>query len=220
MAEIESGGGVAFPCHVDVAEPEQNEAMVATVLQYADKLDIVHLNAGIPTQNAAAISAMSIEEWDRVMAINLRGVFLGLRFCSPAMARSGGGAIVLMSSLSGLLATPGTCAYMAAKHAVIGLARAAAVDLAPVSIRVNAICPGMIDTDLFTARFGSGPDRRHLMNQRFGPVIPGGRVGAPDDVARLIGFLVSDDASYITGGSYMIDGGVSIVSALSSSGAT
>jgi NAD(P)-dependent dehydrogenase (short-subunit alcohol dehydrogenase family) len=210
--EITSDGGTAFARRVDVTDPAQNEAMVAAVIDRFGKLQLAHLNAGIPSPKQVLIPSMPIEDFDRVVRINLRGTFLGIRSCAPAIAAAGGGAVVLTSSVSGLrVAAPGTAAYVSSKHAIVGLGKVAAVDLGADGIRVNVICPGTVDTELFSARFGAPEERRAVLEQR-SERVPVGHIGQPDDIAQLVAFLLSDDASYISGGVFAIDGGVTVMS--------
>ena len=146
------------------------------------------------------------EVFDKVMAVNVRGVWLGLKYVMRAMA-STGGSIVITSSTAGIRATPNMPAYAASKHAAIGLMRAAAVEGAAQGIRVNTVNPATIDTPMVAAL--SVPSGGETMQQHQARHIPIGRIGKPEEVARMMLFLASDDSSYCTGGIYMVDGGIS-----------
>jgi NAD(P)-dependent dehydrogenase (short-subunit alcohol dehydrogenase family) len=199
---IAKAGGDAFSLGVDITDAEQNEHMAdATVEQYG-AMHIAVLNAGVPS--AAPLLDIPLAEWDRTLNTNLRGPFLGLQSCGRRIAASGGGAISLTSSAMGILGTAMGAAYGATKHGVLGLMKSAAVDLAPHGIRVNAVCPGTIDTPIL----GPLHDAPELLQQVMGPTSPSGRIGAASEVAEVIAFLVSAAASFMTGATVSVDGGM------------
>ena len=202
-ASIRSSGAKAAAFAADVSRPEDNDAMAAAAVEAFGALHLAHLNAGI--QVVASVVDSSDEEWDRVLNVNLRGTFLGIRTCSRRIIDSGGGALVLTSSASGLMGVPGGAAYSASKHGILGLMKCAAADLAPHGIRVNAVCPGIIDTPIFGPLHG----QNDTLTKYFGVSTPTGRVGSPDEVAQVVSFLLGDDASYITASVLPIDGGLS-----------
>ncbi|HEX4894628.1 MAG TPA: SDR family oxidoreductase [Hyphomicrobiaceae bacterium] len=199
-------GSRAAVCPTDVTDEAAVKKLVdATVARYG-KLDVALLNAGIEGK-VAPIEDYPAEMFDRVMAINVRGVWLGLKYAMKAMEASGG-SIVITSSTSGIRATPHMSAYTASKHAVIGLMRSAAIEGSARKIRVNTVNPSPIDTPMIA----SLEAMRGLAGRNDQPMAQGtplGRYGKPEEVASLMLFLASDESSFCTGGVYMVDGGVS-----------
>jgi NAD(P)-dependent dehydrogenase (short-subunit alcohol dehydrogenase family) len=191
----------------DVTRACDAERMVDEAVRAFGGVDCLINNAGIEGAVAPLVEYPEAV-FDRVMAVNVKGVWLGIKAVAPAMRARGGGAIVNVSSISGLRASPGMVAYGASKHAVNGLTRTAAVELAPDGIRVNAICPAPMDTAMRRAiehaRSPADPDaaRRAALART-----PLGRYGEPEEVAALIAFLCSADAAYVTGVAYTIDRG-------------
>ncbi|MBN2841219.1 MAG: SDR family oxidoreductase [Coriobacteriia bacterium] len=203
VALIEAAGGSGWFVRANVADPAQVEAAIAATVDTFGGLNIVVNNAGIGGE-AAMTGEYSLESWNKVIGINLNGVFYGMRYGIPAILASGGGAIVNVSSILGLVGWATAPAYVAAKHGVSGLTKAAAVEYAQQNIRVNSVHPGFIATPLLTnAGITSGSDleafiaSKHAMN----------RLGTADEVANLIVWLASDDASFVTGSNVAVDGG-------------
>lgn len=188
---------------VDVADEASCKAMVDFVLSECGRLDIAVNNAGIGVADRVPMGELSYESWRRLTAINLDGVFLSIKAEVPAMIATGGGAIVNMASVMGTVAVPNGAAYVAAKHGVVGLTKAAALDYAPHGIRINAVGPGFVDTPMFANRT---PEQR----AETAALHPLGRIATADEVAQVVGFLASEDAAFVTGAYYIVDGGYSI----------
>lgn len=209
LQAVADGNAQMGCCVADVSEPEQMAACVQAAVQRFGGLDIAVLNAGIEGE-VRPITDYDIATFDRVMAVNVRGVWLGLKYCIPAIARRGGGSIVMTSSVAGLRGAENMSAYCASKHAVVGLMRTAAGECAPLNIRVNTVNPAPIETrmmrSLETGFLPGQPDTaKAVISQR----IPMQRYGTPQEVADLMLFLASDESGYCTGGTYTVDGGMS-----------
>lgn len=201
--EIKEAGGNAIAVRVDVSDPEQVEAMVNRAVQEYGRLDIIFNNAGIEGTPAPTADC-TLENWDRVIAVNLKGTFLGMKYAIPAMLRAGGGAIVNNASVAGLVGFAGIPAYSASKGGVVMMTKTAALEYAKEGIRANAVCPGVIWTPM-VERFTAGSEEARANLEAAEPI---GRMGRPEEVARLALFLASDDASFCTGGAYTVDGGM------------
>jgi NAD(P)-dependent dehydrogenase (short-subunit alcohol dehydrogenase family) len=193
------------PC--DVTERLQLAAVVQAAVERFGGLDILFNNAGIAAAEGPIATAAE-DAWDRTMAINVKAAFVGIRLAAPEMAKRGGGAIVNTASISGLSGSAGQPAYAASKAAIMGLTREAAVELAPQRVRVNAVCPGLIVTPILYDAPSFRPIDPDLVRVHASRVQPIPRAGEARDVANLVLFLASDDASFITGESITIDGGL------------
>ncbi len=196
---ISASGGNAMPFTVDVADPASVEAMVAEARRAYGALHLAVNNAGIGGP-ISPTGEYPVDGWQKVIAINLSGVFYGLRYEIPAMLEAGGGAIVNVASILGSVGTAGSPAYVAAKHGVVGLTKSAAIEYAARGIRINSVGPGYIETPLL-----SGIDaatRTYLETLH-----PAGRLGTSAEVAALVAFLLADEASFITGSHHLVDGG-------------
>ncbi len=197
---IASGGGEAFFFRADNARPGDHEALVEATLERYGRLDIAVNNAGIGGP-LAPTGEYPLDGWQKVIDINLSGVFYGLRYQIPAMLRTGGGSIVNIASILGAAGTKGSPAYVAAKHGVVGLTKAAALEYADKGIRVNAVGPGYIRTPLIMK---SLDDEARAALVGLHPI---GRLGESGEIAELILWLGSTRSSFVTGGYYAADGG-------------
>ncbi len=197
--EIVAGGGRALVVPTDVSEPAAVERLVQRALDAFGRLDAAFNNAG-DGHRPTPLADIAVEDFDRVVAVNLRGIFLAMKYEIPAMLASGGGAIVNMSSTAGLRAVPGIASYVAAKHGIVGVTEAAALDYSGRNIRVNAVAPGPI----FTHRLQMMSDEART---QFAHTVPMDRLGLPEEVAALAAWLCSDQASFITGAVIPVDGG-------------
>jgi len=199
-------GPKANCAHADVSQVDDARNYVEQAIKAFGRIDIAVLNAGIEGR-VAPIVATPIETFDKVMAVNVRGVWLGLTFLLPAMKTSGG-SIIVTSSVAGLRGRAGMAPYAASKHAVIGLAKTAALEGARDGIRVNAICPGPSETRMMTSIDAGAPSGDATAARNSGIAgIPLKRYATPMEIANLALFLASDEASFVTGATYLIDGG-------------
>src|SRR5438093_9441948 len=203
---IRQQGGEARFVAADVTKSAEVQNYVKAALDAYGAIDCFHNNAGIEgkwTHTAEYDEAM----FDQVIAVNVKGVFLGLRHVLPVMLQQKSGAIVNTASVAGLVATPGMPAYVASKHAVIGLTKAAAGECAPGGVRVNAVCPGPVDTRMIHSLEAQlNPADPASVSRRYHSPIPLGRYVTPDEIANTVLFLCSDFASAITGAQYVVDG--------------
>src|SRR5438132_811842 len=200
-AEIRESGGEATYVHLDVTREADWRAAVETAVNRYGKLDVLVNNAGIVIRKG--IEDTSAEDWDRIMAVNAKGVFLGTKYAIPAMRRAGGGSIVNISSTAGLVGSPyGSAAYTASKGAVRLFTKVTATQHAQDKIRCNSVHPGPIDTEMMRDVLGD-PTLREERLQR----IPLGRAGKAEDVAYGVLYLASEEASFVTGSELVIDGG-------------
>jgi NAD(P)-dependent dehydrogenase (short-subunit alcohol dehydrogenase family) len=202
--EIESSGAESAYVHADVASASDAEAMVARTVERFGGLQVLYNNAGVMLADDGSVTSTDGSVWDRTLAINVMGVAHGCRFGIPAMIDSGGGSIVNVASFVAWMgAATSQTAYTASKGAVVSMTREIAVEYARKGIRCNALCPGPIDTPLL-AELLSDPARR----QRRFVHIPMGRLGRAEELAKAALFLASDDSSYMTGASLIVDGGI------------
>ena len=200
---IRAAGGEAFGLQADVSKAAEVEAMVAAVVETYGRLDCAFNNAGI--EGALASTADYTEaDWAPVIAVNLTGVWLCMKYEIPRMLETGGGAIVNTSSAAGLLGAPRMPAYVASKHGVVGLTKTAALEYAKSGVRVNAVCPGVIDTSMV----GRLKERRPRMFEKIVRGEPIGRIGQPEEIAETAVWLCSDAASFVTGHAMSVDGGI------------
>ncbi len=200
---IKAAGGEAVFIRTDMAKPADVEAMVQKAVSAYGRLDCAHNNAGI--EGATGRTADYKEaDWDRVIQINLTGVWLCMKYEIQQMLKQGGGAIVNTASDAGLLGVPQMPAYVASKHGVVGLTKTAALEYAKSGIRVNAVCPGVIKTPMVDRITGQRPGRAERMTA----AEPVGRMGKPEEIGEAVVWLCSEAASFVTGLPMPVDGGV------------
>jgi NAD(P)-dependent dehydrogenase (short-subunit alcohol dehydrogenase family) len=201
---IKDNGGDATFVYTDVTQAAAVEALVTAAVHAYGRIDCAHNNAGIEG-SLATTADYSEDDWDRVMAVNLKGVWLCMKYEIPHMLQQGGGAIVNTASLAGLVGAKRMPAYVASKHGVAGLTKTAALEYARSGIRVNAVCPGIIHTSMVERIF---LNRRPDIEARLAASEPIGRLGKPEEVAEAVLWLCSDAASFVTGHTMTVDGGL------------
>src|SRR5262245_11898850 len=202
-SRIAQDGGRAVSLKMDASDPEAVERTVRLALDRFGRLDVMMNNAGLA--EPAPLDEITLESWNRVIAVTLTSVFLGMKYCLPVMRARGKGVIVNTASISGTGGDYGLSSYNAAKAGVINLTRAAAIENAKYNIRVNCVCPGAINT---RAAQILGKDRADEFRRLQAVAHPLGRMGEPEEIANTVLFLASDEASFITGAAVVVDGGV------------
>ena len=201
VEQVRAAGGEAIFIAADVGKPEDCEALVRGAVEKFGRLDIACNNAGIGGPQAPTAD-YPLDGWAQVIAINLSGVFYGMKYQLPAMLNNGGGAIVNMASILGAVGFAGAPAYTAAKHGVVGLTQAAALEYSAQGVRINAVGPGFIHTPMISAL-----EDNQAVNDMLVAAHPIGRLGRAEEVAELVLWLSSDKASFVTGAYYPVDGG-------------
>lgn len=211
---VELIGDHAFFVKVDVSNGRDAEQMVRQTVQRWGRVDILFNNAGIDLPQATNVVDTAEADWERILAVNLKGVFWGSRYALPVMMEQRAGAIINTASRAGLAATPQEAAYCASKGAVVSLTRQMALDYAPYNIRVNCVCPGVMEEPtidrrkFLQARSAEAVAQR---NQKFAQLNPLGRLCTPQDIARAALYLASDESAYVTGTALLVDGGDLVV---------
>jgi len=196
---IQQAAGEAVFVKADVSQPAEVEALIAKTVETYGRLDCAHNNAGIAGRTAR-VADDTEENWDQILAINLKGVWLCMKYEIPAMLQHGGGAIVNTASDAGLIGLRRAGAYVASKHGVVGLTKTAALEYAKAGIRVNAVCPGPIDTPMLQQASGR-------VIEQMAAAQPNGRLGKPEEIAEAAMWLCSGAASFVTGHPMPVDGG-------------
>ena len=200
---IKEAGGEAIFIKADVSQASEVEAMVNQTVETYGRLDCAFNNAGIEGPVCSTVDYTE-EDFDRVVAIDLTGVWLCMKYEIPVMLQNGGGAIVNTASVAGLVGFQGLSAYVASKHGVNGLTKTAALEYAKAGIRVNAVCPGVIETPMVKRAFEKSP----AMEEGVATIEPVGRLGQPEEIAEAVAWLCSDAASFVTGLPMAVDGGL------------
>lgn len=206
VEEIQAGGGEALPVQVDVSAADQIQRMMKEVLDACGRIDVLVNNAGYGF--AATVEETTEEAWDGIVAVNLKGVYLGCKYVIPIMRRQGGGVILNTASVVATVGIANRAAYCATKGGVAALTRAMAVDHAKDGIRINAIGPGTVETPYFTDIFAESDNPDELRKSFEGRQIVN-RLGRPEEIAQAMLFLASDESSFVTGSLMLVDGGMS-----------
>jgi NAD(P)-dependent dehydrogenase (short-subunit alcohol dehydrogenase family) len=208
LDEIRSAGGQAELVIADVARADDCRRVVQVTVERFGGVDVLYNNAGIqPADSYVRAEDLPEEVWDRILDVNLKSYFLMAKYAIPEMRKRGGGAIINTASVQGLQSMPGVAAYAASKGGVLSLTRQLAVDYAPENIRVLAVNPGTIDTEMVRASARREPDGLEAALARYGKSHPLGRIGTGQDIANVVLFLASDKASFMTGENVCVDGG-------------
>lgn len=204
--EVTRAGFVGRAYQADVSDPDHVSEVVAQIVADFGGVDVLHSHAG--RLRAGTVGETDLEEWNRTLAVNVTSMFLMVRAVVPLMQSRGGGAIVTTGSISGLFGEPALAVYTASKAAVVNLTRSLAIDYARTGIRVNCVCPGWVDTGFNNPQFEHDGMSEEEITELIDRTVPMGRQGLPEEMAAAAAFLASDDASYITGQTLVVDGGL------------
>jgi NAD(P)-dependent dehydrogenase (short-subunit alcohol dehydrogenase family) len=197
----------ALAVTADVTDEDEVAGYVRAAVDKFGTVDVFHNNAGIEG-DVAPITKYSLQTFRRVIDVNVVGVFLGLKHVLPVMLKQNRGSIINTASIAGLIGSPEVAVYSASKHAVIGLTRSAALECSATGVRVNCVCPGLIDSRMLSAIIeGRNPGNAPVANDKIVGRIPARRLGQASEVASIVAFLASDEASYVSGAAYTVDGG-------------
>lgn len=202
IRQVKQAGGDGIFVRTDVTNESEVKALVDKTVSTYGRLDYAFNNAGIG-DDMKPLTDQNADTFDKIMNVNVKGVWLAMKYEIPQMIKNGG-AIVNMSSVAGLIGIPQLAAYTASKHAVLGLTKSAALEYAKSGIRVNAIAPGAIETDMYVQVVGDNDQ----MKQAFNAMHPIGRIGKPEEIANTVSWLLSDKASFVTGHTLAADGGM------------
>lgn len=203
VAEIQAEGGQAVFVETDVTAKSDLDELVETTVEEYGGVDILINNAGIEGKTDTT-AEQQLSNWEQIIDVNLRGVFLGMQAAIPAMLEDDGGSIVNISSVAGVVGFAGRSPYVASKHGVIGLTKTAALEFAADGIRVNAVCPGVIETEMIERAREEDPEEMEQITA----ATPMARLGQPEEIAGVTAWLCSEDASFVTGESVVADGGL------------
>jgi NAD(P)-dependent dehydrogenase (short-subunit alcohol dehydrogenase family) len=209
VGEIGEAGGAATYVHADMRSGSDIKDLMDAAVERFGRLDVLHANAGVHETDftqETRVDLLSEEVWDRVVDVNLKAVWLCAKHAMPHLRASGGGAIVNAASVGGLIGYPMGPAYCSTKAAIMNLTKCMAIDFAPDNVRVNCYCPAAIDTAMTRKYWEAADDKDAIQKALIGSHLIR-RIGRPEEVAKLVCFLASDDASFITGSAYVIDGG-------------
>ncbi len=204
--ECATAGGEGRAYAADVADATQVAEVVGRIERDLDGVDVLHSHAG--RLRAGTILETDLEEWNKTLAVNVTSMFLVVRAVVPVMQSGGGGAIITTGSISGLFGEPALSVYTASKAAVVNLTRSLAIDCAASGIRVNCVCPGWVDTGFNDPQFSHDHMTEADVEALIARTVPMGRQGLPEEMAAAVAFLASEDASYITGQTLVVDGGL------------
>jgi NAD(P)-dependent dehydrogenase (short-subunit alcohol dehydrogenase family) len=202
------GSAQAMAITADVTREDEVAEYVRAAVDKFGTVDIFYNNAGIEGE-IVSITKYPLETFRKVIDVNVVGVFLGLKHVLPVMLKQNSGSIINTASIAGLIGSPDVAVYSASKHAVIGLTKSAALECAGTGVRVNCVCPGRIDSRMLSAIIeGRNPGNAPVPNEKIVERIPARRLGQASEVASIVAFLASDDASYVSGSAYIVDGGL------------
>ena len=203
---IHAEGYQAIGMSADVGDEQQVSDFVGRAVSEFGGLDVIYANAGV-TGGRTPLFEQTVEQWEHVLRVNLIGVFLSVKYAAAQMVKQGGGSIICTASVGALRANAGNCAYAASKAGVVSFVQTALNDLAGTGVRINAICPGLIETGMTKPLFDRA--REHGAEDKIGQLNPTRRYGVPKEIAQMALFLASDDASYVSGQAIPVDGGLS-----------